>query len=114
MLREARDCFLAENGFIVEGYGAPTYRDKLWKLPIRFPNTKVHPGATPLHDLRHILTGYRTNWIGEAEIAAWELRRMQDPGGLLARFVRSGHRIVTLAGSSWACLPRGAWGPHTL
>jgi hypothetical protein len=29
MLREARDCFLAEKGFIVEGYAAPTYRVKL-------------------------------------------------------------------------------------
>ncbi|HYL64494.1 MAG TPA: hypothetical protein VE077_17910 [Candidatus Methylomirabilis sp.] len=28
----------------------------------------------PLHDLHHVLTGFGTNWIGEAEIGAWELR----------------------------------------
>ena len=73
-VREARDCFLAKNGFMVEGYAAPTYTVKLWKLPIQFSNTEAHRWATPLHDLHHVLTGYRTNWIGEAEIAAWELR----------------------------------------
>lgn len=73
-MREARDHFLASNGFYVEDYSARTYTVKLGRLPIRFPNTKAHRWATPLHDLHHILTGYRTDWIGEAEIAAWELR----------------------------------------
>jgi hypothetical protein len=73
-MREARDHFLASNGFRVEDYSAPTYTVKFWRFPVRFPNTKNHQWATPLHDLHHILTGYRTDWIGEAEIAAWELR----------------------------------------
>jgi hypothetical protein len=71
---EARDRFLASNGFHVEDYSAPTYTIKFWQFPVRFPNTKGHQWATPLHDLHHILTGYTTDWIGEAEIAAWELR----------------------------------------
>jgi len=73
-MREARDRFLASNGFLIEDYSAPTYTVKFWRLPIRLRNTKAHQWATPLHDLHHILTGYRTDWIGEAEIAAWELR----------------------------------------
>lgn len=73
-IREARDRFLAFNGFQVEDYSAPTYAVKLWKVRIRFPNTKAHRWAAPLHDLHHVLTGYKTDWIGEAEIAAWELR----------------------------------------
>ena len=73
-MREARDHFLASDGFCVEDYSAPTYTVKFWRLPIRFPNTKAHQWATPLHDLHHILTRFRTDWIGEAEIAAWELR----------------------------------------
>ncbi len=73
-MREARDRFLASNGFRVEDYSAPTYTIKFWRWPVRFPNTKAHQWATPLHDLHHILTGYRTDWIGEAEIGAWELR----------------------------------------
>ncbi len=73
-MREARDRFLASNGFRVEDYSAPTYTIKFWRWPVRFRNTKAHRWATPLHDLHHILTGYRTDWIGEAEIGAWELR----------------------------------------
>jgi len=73
-MQQAREQFLAANGFRVEDYAAPTYTVKLWRLPLKFPNTKAHQWATPLHDLHHILTGYRTDWIGEAEIAAWELR----------------------------------------
>ena len=73
-MREALDHFLASNGFRVEDYSAPTYTVKFWRFPVRFPNTKGHQWATPLHDLHHILTGYQTDWIGEAEIGAWELR----------------------------------------
>ena len=39
-----------------------------------FPNTDSRKRAVPLHDLHHILTGYKTDWMGEAEIGAWELR----------------------------------------
>lgn len=74
MMWEARDRFLANNGFRIEDYFAPTYAVKFWRLPVRFTNTKAHQWATPLHDLHHILTGYRTDWIGEAELASWELR----------------------------------------
>src|SRR5579864_4940478 len=73
-MEQASKHFLAANGFRVEDYTAPTYTVKLWRLPLKFPNTKAHQWATPLHDLHHILTGYRTDWIGEAEVAAWELR----------------------------------------
>jgi hypothetical protein len=73
-LREARDRFLSSNGFRVQDYSAPTYGLRIWGLSLRFPNTKAHRWATPLHDLHHILTGYETDWTGEAEIAAWELR----------------------------------------
>ena len=73
-VHEARDRFLAAIGFSLADYSAPAYTVKLWRLPLRFPNTKAHQWATPLHDLHHVLTGYRPDWIGEAEIGAWELR----------------------------------------
>jgi hypothetical protein len=73
-MQQGRAQFLTANGFRVEDYTAPTYTVKLWRLPLKFPNTKAHQWATPLHDLHHILTGYQTDWIGEAELAAWELR----------------------------------------
>ena len=71
---EAREQFLRQNDFRVADYSAPTYTIKILGVPLRFPNTKAHRWATPLHDLHHLLTGYRTDWIGEAEVAAWELR----------------------------------------
>ena len=73
-LREARDCFLSSNRFRVEDYSAPTYALRIWRLSLKLHNTKAHQWATPLHDLHHILTGYGTDWTGEAETAAWELR----------------------------------------
>ena len=73
-IREARDRFLAHNGFRLDDYMGPTYTIKFWQLPVKFPNTRAHQWATPLHDLHHVLTGFQTDWIGEAEVAVWELR----------------------------------------
>ena len=73
-MREARDQFLAANGFRVEDYTAPTFTIRIWGVPFKYPNTKAHRWATPLHDMHHLLTEYGTDWIGEAEMAAWELR----------------------------------------
>jgi hypothetical protein len=74
LMQEARDLFLAWNGFSPASYTAPTYTINLLGLPLKLPNTKAHQWATPLHDLHHLLTGYQTDWLGEAEMAAWELR----------------------------------------
>jgi len=73
-LQEARDLFLARNGFRVEDYAAPTVKIGILGLPFTFPNTKGRKRIVHLHDLHHVLTGYRTNWTGETEISAWELR----------------------------------------
>ena len=48
-------------------------RLKLGPIPLRFPNTSGRRRAVRLHDLHHIVTGYDTSLIGEAEVAAWEL-----------------------------------------
>jgi ubiquinone biosynthesis protein Coq4 len=42
----------------------------VWKWPISLPN----PGLLPWHDLHHVVTGYGTGLVGEAEISAYELR----------------------------------------
>jgi hypothetical protein len=73
-MREARDLYLAENGFNIRDYDAPTFTIPILGMPLKFPNTEAHKRAVPLHDLHHVLTGYGTDWIGEAEIGAWELR----------------------------------------
>ena len=43
-------------------------------MSLKFPNTKGRKRAVPFHDLHHVLTGFGTSWVGEAEIGAWELR----------------------------------------
>lgn len=82
-MREARDLYFQRNGFSLAGYSAPTFTLRFLGIPVTFPSTANRRRALPWHDLHHILTGYGTDWIGEAEIGAWELRA----GGLsLARF----------------------------
>lgn len=73
-MREARDLHFERNGFTLEAYSAPTFTIKLGGIPFTYPNTAARKRALPLHDFHHILTGYGTNFIGEAEIGAWELR----------------------------------------
>jgi len=74
LMLEARDLHLAANGFSVRDYEAPRFTIGIFGLSLRFPNTEARKRAVPLHDLHHVLTGYGTDWIGEAEIGVWELR----------------------------------------
>ena len=74
-LREGRQIYFAENGLPADG----GYQDrwvviKVGRVPVfAFPNTADRRRAVPFHDLHHVLTGYRTDLLGEAEIGAWEL-----------------------------------------
>ena len=72
-VRAARDQYFRDNGFSEAGYTAPWVKLKMGPIPLGFPNSKARRRAVPLHDLHHLATGYATTWIGEAEIAAWEL-----------------------------------------
>jgi hypothetical protein len=72
-LREARGRYFAVNGL-----GAGGYEDKWVRFaigPVRFaiPNTAGRVRAVRYHDLHHVVTGYATDWTGEAEIGAWEV-----------------------------------------
>jgi hypothetical protein len=74
-VRGARDSYLAENGFTVEGYDAKWTQASFFGVPFRVPNTKRHSDAIKLHDLHHVATGYGTDLVGEGEISAWEFQR---------------------------------------
>lgn len=69
-VRAGRDRYLAENSLDLNSYAAPGFPIYAGKWVIRLPN----PGLLPLHDLHHVVTGYGTGLIGEAEISAYELR----------------------------------------
>jgi hypothetical protein len=72
-LAQERERYFAENGF------DPTYGDRWVKLRLgqrslpMFPNTRARVAAVRIHDLHHVAAEYDTTWLGEAEIAAWEL-----------------------------------------
>ena len=73
-LGEARARLFALSGFPPDGgYGDAWVVLKLWRIPLAFPNTAGRRRAVRFHDLHHVLTGYRTDWRGEFEIAAWEV-----------------------------------------
>jgi hypothetical protein len=69
-VREQRERYFAENGFGTSAYDAAVFRVRVGPICLPFPN----PGLLPFHDLHHVLTGYGTGLIGEAETSAFELR----------------------------------------
>src|SRR5690349_9357412 len=74
-LFEARARYFADNSFGDDGgYSARWVTIfKLGPLSLGFPNTASRIAAVRYHDLHHLVTGYDTDVMGEAEIAAWEL-----------------------------------------
>ena len=74
-VRDARDAYLAENGFSSSEYDASVVKVTFWSITFPLPNPPSRQIAVRLHDLHHVVTGYGTDPVGEAEISAWELRR---------------------------------------
>jgi hypothetical protein len=75
-LRQAREQFFAENEAVFGkdgGYDQKWVRVELGPIPIYYPNFLGRDRAVRLHDLHHIVTGYSTQLLGEAEIGAWEV-----------------------------------------
>ena len=68
---DARADYLARNGFSTAAYEARWFR--VPGLPFPLPNVRSRRRAIRFHDLHHVLTGYDTTWVGEAEIGAWEI-----------------------------------------
>jgi hypothetical protein len=73
-VREARDAYLAKNGFSVEAYRAQSFSIDVFGRTWTLKNPRARMRAVPLHDLHHVATGYGTDLIGEAETSAFELR----------------------------------------
>jgi hypothetical protein len=73
MLRDALQLYFAQYHFKDGGYADRWFRIKLGPLFIPLPNIKARVEAVKIHDVHHLLTGYRADWKGEVEIAGWEL-----------------------------------------
>jgi hypothetical protein len=88
-----RAAYLAENGFSVMAYDAPTTEAaRLFGVRFSVPNTPRHRWALLRHDLHHVATGYGTDYTGEAEISAWELR-----SGIRALGLYTGSIVLSVA-----------------
>lgn len=73
-LLDARSRYYRENGFDDDGGDSRSFvRVEFGPLPLYFPNSDARRRAVRYHDVHHVLTGYDTDWAGEAEIGAWEV-----------------------------------------
>ncbi len=73
-LKTALSSYFEQNGFGPDGGYSSNWVDfMLGPIPFPFPNTDARKRAVRYHDLHHLVTGYRTNLIGEFEISAWEI-----------------------------------------
>ena len=62
--------YLADNGYNLDGYTDRRFKVSVGPLVLNFPN----PGKLPYHDLHHVVSGYGTGLVGEAEESVYELR----------------------------------------
>lgn len=73
-MRQARRQYFTDNSFGDDGgYNDKWVTVKLLGLPVSIPNVEARRDAVRYHDLHHIVTGYPTDWSGEARISAWEV-----------------------------------------
>lgn len=73
-LLEARARYFSDNAFGDDGgYSAKWAKVEIGPIPFWFPNSAARVRALRYHDLHHVVTGYPTTLIGEAEIGAWEI-----------------------------------------
>jgi hypothetical protein len=73
-VREARNRYLADNGFSLEMYAHKTFEVPVGPFTLSLPNPPSRQAAVAAHDLHHVLTGYGTDLRGEVEVSCWELR----------------------------------------
>lgn len=72
IVRDALASHYARMGLPVDGSAAQARRWKpLAVVPLTLPNFKWRRAALPIHDVRHVLTGYGCTPAGELETAAW-------------------------------------------
>lgn len=74
-VQDTLQSYLDENGFTKEEYDLDTVKVTFWGWTFSIANPPSRKRAIRFHDLHHLVTGYGTDPVGEAEISAWELRK---------------------------------------
>lgn len=89
-VEQGLEVYLARNGFSRAAYDERWTPASLFGLRFAVPNTANHRWTIMRHDLHHVVTGYKTDLAGEAEISCWELAAGLDNIGLYTQgIVRS-------------------------
>jgi hypothetical protein len=110
-LRDARGRYFADNAFGDDGgYARKWVKLQLGPLPFAFPNSAARVRAVKYHDLHHVVTGYDTDIVGEAEIGAWEIA--SGCAGFVAAWVLNLYAMVLGVasgnpGAVWRAFVRG-------
>jgi hypothetical protein len=110
-LRDARATYFRDNGFGDDGgYAKKWVSLRLGPIPFAFPNTSARVRAVRYHDLHHVVTGYRTDLVGEAEIGAWEVA--SGCAGFAAAWILNLYAMVLgccagAPGAVWRAFVRG-------
>jgi hypothetical protein len=110
-LRAARARYFRDNAFGDDGgYTAKWVKLQLGPVPFAFPNSAARVRAVKFHDLHHVVTGYATDVVGEAEIGAWEIG--SGCAGFVAAWVLNLYAMVLgflfgAPGAVWRAFLRG-------
>ena len=86
-VRDARDGYLANNGFTLAGYTELFATFNFFGAHITIPNTAHRRRALPFHDLHHLALGFGTDVFGEWEVSAWEARNGLPGYGIFVRLI---------------------------
>ena len=62
-----------DNGFSGDAMTSETIQLRMFGAVHDLPNPEFQRHLLAFHDIHHVLTGYRTDLRGEAEMGAWEL-----------------------------------------
>jgi len=73
-LRDARARYFETNALGEGGYDDKWVVLRAGSVPFgAIPNPPQRVRSVRLHDIHHVVAGYDTTWLGEAEIGAWEV-----------------------------------------
>lgn len=72
-VRDALRDYHRANGFKGDAMTQETLQVRVLGYTADVPNPRFQRHLLARHDLHHVLTGYATSLVGEAEIGAWEL-----------------------------------------
>ena len=115
-VRDGLATYLFENGFDTRQYDDDFVTVNFWGIRFTLPNPPNRKLAIRYHDLHHVMTGYGTDPIGEAEISAWELRRGIGVFGWYVRSIIMSGVLLGLLHSpkrTW-CAWKAGWSECTL